>query len=227
MADAGADSRSGRLARGVSFWLAASVALLVAHDAVFAMQAGAGRPAAELLRTAAHAYWPVATGLVLASAVIGGAWWAMRLATLRRLTGAGGSRRLPPARSSWRGRAVTMWPRLFVLVAAAFLLQENVEHLYVHGHLIGLGALIGPEYPLAIPVLAAVTALAAAVAALVRDREAALVRRILIERAYRVGQEAVQPRRRPCRELPGRLDPLSLLRAGRAPPSPVLVSDAA
>ncbi len=45
-------------------------------------------------------------------------------------------------------------PPVRLVVTTAFAVQENLEHLAGHGHLIGLGALIGPEYPLALPVLA-------------------------------------------------------------------------
>jgi hypothetical protein len=63
-------------------------------------------------------------------------------------------------------------------VALAFAVQENAEHFLSHGHVIGVGALIGAEYPLAMPVLALVTGLAAAVIALAREHEAALLARI-------------------------------------------------
>jgi hypothetical protein len=55
------------------------------------------------------------------------------------------------------------------------MLQESIEHLVVHGHVIGLDALVGPEYPLALPVIAAITAVAAIVATIIGGAELALV----------------------------------------------------
>ena len=60
-------------------------------------------------------------------------------------------------------------------MALGFVLQENVEHIISHGHAIGLGALLGPEYPLALPVIGLVTAVAGFVAAAVRRTEGALL----------------------------------------------------
>jgi len=107
-------------------------------------------------------------------------------------------------------------------VALAFALQENIEHLAGHGHLIGLGALIGPEYPLALPVIGLVALAAAALGALVRWRIALL--------EARVGVRPVPARPRGLtarRPAPGwaivatlRIRAWSLVRldAGRAPP---------
>jgi hypothetical protein len=72
-----------------------------------------------------------------------------------------------------------LWLPILALTLAAFTVQENVEHLVGHGHLIGLGALAGPEYPLALPVIAMVTLLVAAAGALVRWRIAALEARLV------------------------------------------------
>ena len=84
----------------------------------------------------------------------------------------------PRAALQWRRRAHAsppIWLRLFAVVALGFVLQENVEHIISHGHAIGLGALLGPEYPLALPVIGLVTALAGSVAAAVRRTEGALL----------------------------------------------------
>ena len=68
--------------------------------------------------------------------------------------------------------------RLVGVVALAFLLQESAEHFVSHGHLPGLGALFGPEYPLALPVLVAACLVGALLASLVRERERTLLARI-------------------------------------------------
>jgi hypothetical protein len=54
------------------------------------------------------------------------------------------------------------------------MFQENLEHAIAHGHVLGLGALLGPEHPFALVVLPLVTFLAAFLAAAVWYREAAL-----------------------------------------------------
>lgn len=105
-----------------------------------------------------------------------------------------------------------------MLVAVAFALQENAEHLVGHGHGIGLGALIGPEYPLALPVLAAVTGLAATVIALARHHEGELLRRIATARAWVDPLMRVPGRPRDIRAWRGRGAVMSVHRALRAPP---------
>ncbi len=208
-------SRASRLARRASFWLAAGFALLIAHDAVFAAQVGPGQALTSALRDAGHSYWGLASMLLVVGAAIGGAAWLARMAILERRALQGAGRQHPPG--NWRRRTTSHWIRLFILVALAFAVQENAEHFLSHGHLIGVGALIGPEYPLALPVLALVTGLAAAVTALVREHEAALLERIAAARA------GVRPLRRtdPIRPEPTRVQaspPMSAHRALRAPP---------
>jgi hypothetical protein len=181
---------------------------------------GPGQALTRALRDAGHGYWGLASTLLLVGAAIGAVIWVARIVVLWHLAAKSPGRL--PGRGSWRRRATAHWIRLFVLVALAFVVQENAEHLLSHGHAIGLGALIGPEYPLALPVLALVTGLAAAVTALVREHEAELLRRIAAARA-RV--------RRPVRRIgPGRPEqsrtghgrPMSTHRALRAPPLALL-----
>jgi hypothetical protein len=211
----------GRL-RAVSFWVAAGIALLIAHDLVALIQIGPGAKLAEALRTAGHAYWPAAsTALILVAVGVVG-WWTVRLARLQRRARAVDGPSLPAQPFAWRGRFVRLWPRLFLVVAASFVVQENVEHLFAHEHLPGVGALVGPLYPLALPVIAAITGVAAALVALIRQHEAGLILRIASGRL-------VLPRparRRPLRPDRGsilRRDPLARLRSGRAPPQPLLL----
>jgi hypothetical protein len=203
------------MARRASFWLAAGFALLVAHDAVFAAQVGPGQELVRALRGAGHGYWGLASTIVLVGAAIGAAAWLARMAVLARRASHGPGRR--QRTGTWRRRAFSHWIRLFIMVALAFTLQENAEHVLSHGHAIGVGALIGPEYPLALPVLALVTGLAAALTALVREHEAALLERIAAARA------SIRPLRRigPIRPEPMRAKaspPMSAHRALRAPP---------
>ena len=71
-----------------------------------------------------------------------------------------------------------LWPRLLLVVGTAFLVQENLEHLAAGQGLPGLWALSAPGYPLAIPVLLAVTGLVSAVGGWLQWHRETLVRRI-------------------------------------------------
>ena len=116
------------------------------------------------MRDGGHdAYWPAFSIVAIVAATVLGLRAVVRLGRLgrQRPRPTGGSVDRPgdpttPPRAtadSWSG----LWLPLFALVAVAFAIQENVEHLVGHGHLIGLGALVGPEYPLALPVIGLVT----------------------------------------------------------------------
>ncbi|HYN47591.1 MAG TPA: hypothetical protein VER83_01925, partial [Candidatus Nanopelagicales bacterium] len=85
--------------------------------------------------------------------------------------------------SGYVAEVVRMWPRLLLVVGAAFLVQENLEYLAVGQGLPGLWALSAPGYPLAIPVLVAVTGLLAAIGGWFRWHRESLVRRLTAARA--------------------------------------------
>ena len=205
-----------RIPRGIAFWALTGVALLVSHDAVFLVQLGPGEELTRALRAAGHDYWGWASLALLAIGVAAGIAAVFRLRSLRqrvaRLQAAPTASRTPLG-----GQFATAWIRLFAIVVIGFALQENVEHVISHGHGIGLGALLGPEYPLALPVIGLITALAGLVAAALQRTErellsiihAALRRRL--RRPRRVGRPPLQP------VLP-RLSPLAMAVAGRAPP---------
>ena len=80
------------------------------------------------------------------------------------------SARPPMPRRPFARRFAVAWLRLAAVVAVGFVIQENVEHSIIHGHAPGVGALLGPEYPLALPVIGLIGAIAASVAALVARR---------------------------------------------------------
>lgn len=111
-----------------------------------------------------------------------------------------------------------MWARLLAVVAIGFAIQENIEHLVGHSHAPGLGALIGPEYPLALPVIALITGVAAFAAAMLGQTERALLA-VIADAMRRILARAPGRTSRP----PGRLRaaliaPLAGAWAGRAPP---------
>lgn len=158
----------------LAFWVAAGLSLLVSHDAVFLLQSGPAEGIVRIVRGPGHAWWSVASLLLLAIGAVAGAAAVGHLARLRRQ-----ARSIGAAAYGVRPRGLRFsFVLLLAAVLAAFLIQENVEHYLAHGHVIGLGALVGPEYPLAVPVIAAVSTLAALVASLVAGTEEALERAI-------------------------------------------------
>jgi hypothetical protein len=205
-----------RLSPRVAFWGLVALALLVSHDTVWALQVGPGERLAEALRHSGHDYWDIASLGIAAVAAIVAIVSILRLHHLRRransLGPAGASVRAP----SYVARLGRLWIRLLAVVAIGFVIQENVEHALSHGHLPGIGALVGPEYPLALPVIALISLAAGLVAALVRAAESALLARIA---------GALRPRRAPrlvrrpssSASLVGVLRPRA--NAGRAPPA--------
>lgn len=205
----------------LAFWALAGLALFLAHDAVFLAQMGPGRALVAELRTAGHAYWSVASLLLIAAAIVAGAtiWLHMRRLS-RRATSLAAA---PAPDRAFARRFASSWWRLAALVAVAFAVQENVEHLIAHGHAPLGGALLGSEYPLALPVIGMITAIAAALVALVARTEHALV--VAIEAALRRPVRASRSGIRPPARPPSRIGSVLARRgAGRAPPAPVVVS---
>lgn len=200
----------------IAFWALAGVALLASHDAIFLVQLGPGEALARALRSAGHAYWSAASAGLVAVATLFAVATAVRLIRLR-----GEARRLrrraPIDTPSLGTPILVTWGRLFAIVAVGFVIQESLEHLAMHGHAIGLGALLGPEYPLALPVLAAITLLAALVAALVGGAEAALLTTIADARRA-VPRAPRRIARAPLRLRPSTFEIAARAIVGRAPP---------
>ena len=178
--------------RGVAFWLVAAACLLASHDLIYLVQLGPGRGLADALRTAGHGYWPVLSAVIAVTAIGLLARTALRLHALGRR-----ARDVP----RWRGGPVRIgpfvrtWARLLVIVAVAFVIQENAEHFVSHAHAPLLGALGGPEYPLALPLLASITLLGAIVTVAVREREQALLAHIAGATRHWARSRGSQPRR--------------------------------
>ncbi len=200
-------SRSTARAAGSGrFVLLAIVALFVAHDAIFLAEYGIGDTFAAAMRQSGHdGYWPIYMLLVGVAGAALVASTALRVARLRlRLAALGTSHRgvfaqelqdRAPDVRSYRRELLVLWIRLFAAVVLAFVIQENLEHV-AHHHVPGLGVLLGPENPLALPVLAAITFILAAVGALVRWRIAILGERLaqaIAAGAYRSGLRATGP----------------------------------
>jgi len=167
-----------RLPPRLAFWALAGVALLVSHDATWLAQVGPAESVTSTLRNGGHAYWGTATVVLTAVGVAAALAAAIRLYRLRRRTPGGDH---APARLEARPylrRAGSAWLWLFGVVAIGFVVQENLEHALTHGHGLWVGALLGPEYPLALPVIAAVTLLGALVAAAFVTAERILLARL-------------------------------------------------
>jgi hypothetical protein len=206
------DRRS--LRRGIAFWLVAAACLLVAHDLVYLVQLGPGRALAEALRSAGHGYWPLASGAMAVAAGLLVGRTGLRLHGLgRRARGL----RVPGARHRMP-HLVALWGRLLLVVAVAFVLQESAEHFVSHHHAPWLSALAGPEYPLALPILAAITLLGALLTSLVRERERMLLARISRGPAW-IRRAGRPPAIRPSGPVRWRRLPvLALPDLSRAPP---------
>lgn len=206
-----------RIPPRLAFWALAGVALLVSHDAIIASQVGPGESVTRALREAGHAYWGLAS-LVLATvglAALGAT--VLRLRALGRAAAAFGPPPLVSARP-YASRWLQAWARLLAVVAIGFLLQENAEHLIRHGHAPGLAALVGPEFPLALPVLGLITGAAALLAATTSQAERAL-RAFIADALRRVLDRAPREVERPPLRLAAVLvSPLARASAGRAPP---------
>ena len=206
-----------RIRGPVAFWALAGIALLVTHDAVFLAQVGPGHELARALREAGHEYWGIASLVLAAIGIAALTATLVRLRSLRRsiaILGAASTERSRPYAARW----LVTWARLLAVVGIVFAIQENIEHLIGHGHAPGLGALIGPEYPLALPVIGLITGLAAFAAAVLGETEQALLAviadamRLILARAPR---RTLRPS---VRLLATLIAPLAGAWAGRAPP---------
>ena len=203
----------GRLRAAISFWVLAGVSLLLGHDAVFAIQAGPGQSLTDALRAAGHDYWGVASAIVAGIGLLAGLLATARVSSLRRRARDLGAAPVAVRRAR---RILRTWGWLFVVVAAGFFVQENLEHLAMHGHLIGAGALAGPEYPLALPVIAAITLVAGIVGGLIGGAESALLDAIATALASL--RRALCSVRRAAEVTVPRASVLARRGAGRAPP---------
>ncbi len=156
------------------------VALVVAHDAVYAVRFGPGPDLAHALGgDQHHLHHPALLLMAVGAAIVLGLFAVVRIARLtQRATGLGAGSRDQPSTIELRREWRSIWRFLGPRVVLLLLLQENAEHLFGHGHFEGLSVYLAPESLLSLPVILAVTALIALAGALVRWREEALGRRI-------------------------------------------------
>lgn len=169
------------------FALLALGGLLVGHQAVYVAQYGDGAALTQAMTAGGHdGYWGAFTTVALSGLLILLIRSAWRLIELRRSAAALASEPAPTAPGrSYRRELTVLWPPLFGVVAVAYLIQENLEHLVAQGHLPGFAPLVGTEASLALPILGAVTLAFAIIGALVRWRIALLEARALAASAAR------------------------------------------
>lgn len=227
--------RVARVLAALRFGLLALACLGLAHEAVFAAEHGVGAGFAQAMSAGGHdGYWPIFSVVVVSAVTLLGLAAAVRLGRLGAAGWRPAGRRGVGVRGSLAGVAVrrpmrayrqelrALWLPLLGLTATAFTVQENLEHFAGHHHLIGLGALAGPEYPLALPAIALVTLAAAALGALVRWRIAVLEARVAgrLHVARPRGDAARRPAVRwlDVASILAHARFLTRLDAGRAPP---------
>ncbi len=169
--------------RRLRFVSLVAVGALVAHDAIFAAQYGLGAKRDLALAGTAHGYWPAFAALALLAGGLGLAAAASVLVHLKRALHRLPASRPPTGTPGYAGELLRLWPRLFLAVTLAFALQENVEHVAAGRDLPGLWVLSWPEYPLALPVIAAVSLLLAAAGAWLRWRIDVLTGRLAAAKA--------------------------------------------
>lgn len=203
-----------RVPARLAFWALAGAALFVSHDAIFFVQLGPGESLTHALRDAGHEYWAVASlalaGFGIAAAV--GAW--VRLHRLRRRAAELGA----ASGRAGRARILPTWLRLFAVIALGFVIQENVEHYISHMHATGLGVLLGPEYPLALPVIGLISGVAAMLASAVSGIERELLASIAAALRRPLGRAPRALLRPPTRRSVVRISLIAEAIAGRAPP---------
>ncbi len=204
-----------RIPPRLAFWALAAVALFVSHDAIFLAQVGPGEPFARAVREAGHGYWGAVSFALAAIGLLAAAAASIRLRSLRRRAATLGAAAHRPGLRSLGA----VWLRLFAVVVIGFAVQENIEHYLTHLHAPGLGALLGPEYPLALPVIGLVTGMAAVAAAAFRGAEAELQAAIATALGRAFGHAPRSLPRPPARLWVARVSPLACSIAGRAPPS--------
>ena len=206
-----------RIPARLAFWGLAAAALLVSHDTVWMLQVGPGQALAEAMRHAGHDYWGTASMAIAVAAGLVGIVTLRRLVMLRRHADAMDASGAQPARRRYPTRVAAAWLRLAIVVALGFVLQENVEHALSHGHMPGVGALLGPEYPLALPAIAAITLVAGLVAAAITAAERTLLARIAAADIRLRAPRVIG--RRPPRSFVAPVDRRPRANAGRAPPA--------
>ncbi len=201
------------------------ISVLIGHDAIFGIQYGFGDGFRQAMSLGGHdGYWMALSVVIVTLALAVLARESLRGLRLWLRTRTLRTRSVERGRPTWLPEVRRIWPALLALTSVAFAIQENLEHLAMGQPAPGIGVLFGAEHAAAIPILAAITLLVAAVGSLVRWRVAILEFRVATA-AHRPRERGLQPRQ------PGLAWPalaalcshrwlLVRLDLGRAPPVP-------
>jgi hypothetical protein len=218
--------------RRIRFWAFALVGLVIGHDAVFIAEYGPA--SARALAATGHGYWYTFAilAILLAGIPIGAS--LVGLARLRARITLARDGRAPRRRErdrqasgvSYPDEFLALAPRLFLVILAGFVVQENIEHLVAGHGFHGLAVLFWPHHPLALPVLFGVALLLAAAAAWLRWRGAVLERRLAAAtasaaRLVHAGSRRAAPRWGDVAATVAHGWLIARRLAGRAPPRPL------
>lgn len=197
-------------------------ALALSHHLIYLVAHGDGGGYARAMTEAGHdRYWSAFLVGVVGAALALGAVAARELRRLARQAEATRTGALAVRDGSVASFARLLLPlaaRLTVLTLLAFLVQENVETASVGNAMPGLGVVWG-DHAIAVPMIAAVSFLIAAVAALVRWRRDILLARL---RAVRLSFGRPLCVRPALREAPVTSAPRGDRNGVRAPPASVV-----
>jgi hypothetical protein len=181
------------------FAILAAVVLVLGHELVLRLGYGPAADASIALRATSHGLAWLLQALAALLATVGLA--VVVLARLQRLRGRLASRAaaIPALSRPDRRELLILWERLFAVALIGFIVQENLEHALIHGHLPGLSMLYGGQYVATIPVFALLALAGAVIAGLARRRIEAL------EAAVRAADAALpRPAHRAQQPLPPR-----------------------
>jgi hypothetical protein len=161
------------------FALLVAFVAVTAHDATFLIGHGLEGYPAALGATGHDAHWlPVAigvAGLLLGAATIAAArWWRLRR-QLAAFAGGATHHRIGPILPG----ALRLAARLFVVALAVFVLQENLEAMAIGAPAPGAGIVVSSAYLAAIPAVATVALLFAAMSELIDARILGLERALV------------------------------------------------
>jgi hypothetical protein len=200
------------------FILLVAVVAVVAHDATYLIGHGLDGYPAALGATGHDGHWlPVAisvAGLLMGAATVAAARWRRLRRQLGELPGTTSDHRIGPILSGTLRLAI----RLFVAAVGVFVFQENLEAIALGAAAPGLEILVGPGYLAAVPAVALVALLFAAMSELIDARIQHLERALAVARDALPRPSARMPRapREALGQVRSRTAEPNL---GRAPPA--------
>lgn len=182
----------------------ALASLVVGHELTYVLAHGLGAGYDQAMAAGGHdAYWTsflLTTGGVLLTLAVAAAIQLRRLGRLVRQARVNSLVVADQAPRCFVDLLARTWPRVALLAVGLFLLQENVE-LWAAGQPMPFLDVMAGEHAMALPVLAAVSLLAAVVGALVGWRRLVLRSRIAVTRTWTRSAVVRRPALRSSRPL--------------------------